>query len=121
RLRHRDVRVETSNDNEKSGPTLRLRLVDLQRRNEIHLVAEETEVLRQHADHRDRLLIQSEHFTDDVGIAVEMTLPKPIRDHDDRSPVIHLIFLIRVQASKGRFDSKRPEYRRRESVTRNAF
>src|SRR4029453_17676876 len=56
-----------------------------------------------------------QRLADHTGIAVEVTLPQTVRDHDDRRGVVDLVFVFRVKAPQGRLDSKHLEDRWRES------
>jgi hypothetical protein len=46
-----------------------------------------------------------------------VTLPQAVRDDDDRGGVVDLVFVFRVEATQGGFDTEDLEYRGRESPT----
>src|SRR6185436_3944538 len=86
RLLHRHVLFEAAKNKDESLAAYRLRLVDLQRSDEVDLIAEETKILGENSDDGDRLLIQNQSFSDHVGIIVELALPEAVSDHNYRGP-----------------------------------
>src|SRR5262249_3167989 len=121
RLLHRNAVFHASQDEDESLLADGLRPVDLQRTDEIDIIVEEREVLRQHSDDRDWFLVERHYLADNVGIAIEMPLPEPVRNHYDGRPVIDSIFIVRIQAPESRFYSERLENGRSKSVSVNTL
>src|SRR4029450_245329 len=117
RLPHRHALLETSQRNGESQFAGDLRPCRPEGRDEIHIVAEKAEVFGQDTDHGDRLLVDREILADHGRIAVEVTLPQTVRDHDDGGGVIDLVLVFRIEATQGGFCTVELEDRGRESPT----